>query len=744
MPILTLRNVKTQEYYDILWREIHLIGRAGFGADLEISDDSSISRCHANLTLVKKSSGNLMKLFLILVDKQSKYGTFINNLDEPIESNRPKILKIGDKIRFGVMDSNWTVEEYTLVVCPSTLKTYEKDELKNMITSFGGRVERNWSEECTHLCMNSVTVTEKVLLCLASAKSIVTVQYFIELMRGLNPHSLSKVPACIDYKPQLAESLLNPNSLSLDVNNKRKTLFSGKTFICSTVNQLNRLSKLVKLTGGEIMSYSAGMLSDNDILSSTKYILMQRDPQTEEDNHLYQRILEKLKMVNKRSIPENDIGFAIIFSNTTKHCNPSFNVSLVNLESQSNSIKSQESIVLASETEVLTVNNSELLSVNTIPDSLPNTIPDSSPNTIPDSLPNTISDSPLNTIPDSLPNTGGAFKRPFEVVFDSEEIIQPINKRFLLANGEGENNSKETIRIENECEIEPTPSCSNHNVQSPIPKTQTVDTNDNLSLTTVSSSHCISNTNKSSLMFEPTPSSGNQNMQSPTPKNQTVTTNDNLGLTTVSNSQHISNRNKLSAWLQSTVADNNVNNTNNLQSKTAENLAVPSKRKIANDNPVFNNENEDPFNYMDIDEVEEHPKKKPRNGDMNSIFFPMTDTSSSNKSEPSKTVETNANVAVDPNFIMNLLSEAKGTGQFIDASIPHNKSSDNTNEDTKYDSLLNSVIVETVSMVVSRPTQTANIIQGNNSNLQNFKKFKKKGPTMRIPHIVPMEFIQID
>jgi len=64
-------------------------------------------------------------------------------------------------------------------------------------------------------------------------------------------------------------------------------------------------------------------------------------------------VLEKLKIVNKRSIPENDIGFAIIFSNTTKHCNPNFNVSLVNLESQSNLIKSQESIVLAPETEVL-------------------------------------------------------------------------------------------------------------------------------------------------------------------------------------------------------------------------------------------------------------------------------------------------------------------------------------------------------------------------------------------------------
>jgi len=88
-----------------------------------------------------------------------------------------------------------------------------------------------------------------VLLCLASSKSIVTIQYFIKLCRGLSPRSLCKVPACIDYKPQLAESLLSPNSFSLDVDNKRKTLFSGKTFICSSVNQLNRLSKSVKLAG---------------------------------------------------------------------------------------------------------------------------------------------------------------------------------------------------------------------------------------------------------------------------------------------------------------------------------------------------------------------------------------------------------------------------------------------------------------------------------------------------------------
>jgi len=66
-------------------------------------------------------------------------------------------------------------------------------------------------------------------------------------------------------------------------------------------------------------------------------------------------VLEKLRLTNKRSIPENDIGFAIIFSSIEKHCNAKFNVSLVNLKLRSDVNKPQESIVLAPETEVPTL-----------------------------------------------------------------------------------------------------------------------------------------------------------------------------------------------------------------------------------------------------------------------------------------------------------------------------------------------------------------------------------------------------
>lgn len=46
-------------------------------------------------------------------------------------------------------------------------------------------------------------------------------------------------------------------------------------------------------------------------------------------------------------------------------------------------------------------------------------------------------------------------------------------------------------------------------------------------------------------------------------------------------------------------------------------------------------------------------------------------------------------------------------------------------EDIEHDNLLGSVIVETVKMVVSKPIQIPDTVEGSHSSLQNFKKFKR-------------------
>lgn len=56
-------------------------------------------------------TGRNVNMLLEVVDKNSKFGTFINSgisLNEQIDSNRSVFLKEGDRIRFGVMNSIWT------------------------------------------------------------------------------------------------------------------------------------------------------------------------------------------------------------------------------------------------------------------------------------------------------------------------------------------------------------------------------------------------------------------------------------------------------------------------------------------------------------------------------------------------------------------------------------------------------------------------------------------------------------
>jgi len=138
-------------------------------------------------------------------------------------------------------------------------------------------------------------------------------------------------------------------------------------------------------------------------------------------------------------------------------------------------------------------------------------------------------------------------------------------------------------------------------------------------------------------------------------------------VTAVPDSQNVSNKNNHPAWLQANIINKNDNcNANNFHLKTVENGNI-TKRKISNVSSTISNNDEDPFDYMDIDEIEGHPKKKLKKE--HSIFSPVV-TTSTNKSKHQKTAKPSANEALDPNFITNLLSEAKGTGEIIDASKP--------------------------------------------------------------------------
>ncbi|XP_050537629.1 nibrin [Daktulosphaira vitifoliae] len=674
--LLTLQCEKSGKCYDLLKKETNVVGRFGFDGDLEIPDDLSVSRFHAVISVTKKVVNNFVEINIEVIDKNSKFGTFINEgIDNnvSIKSGIPKVLKLHDKIRFGRIDSIWVVKEFQVIVCPSTLTKPDKDNLKKLMTKLGGIMVREWSDECVHLCMNSITITEKALLCLASAKPIVTLQYYFDLYKALLPNSMITLPFCDGYIPPLKEALLNTEFISFNVINKRKRLFGGLTFICSTKEQLVRIEKMVKYAGGEAIHFLDCNISIEEILNSSSYILMQQDPFNMKDVDKYSTIIKNLEVKNKRLIPENDIGLSIINVNTKKHCNPSHKFTLVNLQSQASNLDTP--IDLVPETEVVFFNESKTCSVNIIQDSQV---------------------------------SQQRFKRPCEEYSDSEEIIfsrkrTPINEEVNIKHeikGEiQDENFEEEFKIEITDNID---SLKNENVEPDLLKNSYSLSTELKNLSTIENS-CIATIQPSQEQLI-----------------ETKTNMFNSNCTDVAKS----------VIHQYSLASNRT------------------KRKIHDTRTIFNDnyDEDDLFDYKDIDEIEGPPPKKKTQNSLLQSFFCLPE--SSVKKEVVSSEKTDVKSIIDPDYIMkNLLADVKDDAQFIDTSnLICNQSSCNELNQSENKDLINSVITETRCMVVSKSANklTNSTSFQNGCSLPNFKKFKKVGPTIRIPYIVPLTFSQFD
>lgn len=219
--------------------------------------------------------------------------------------------------------------------------------------------------------------------------------------------------------------------------------------------------------------------------------------------------------------------------------------------------------------------------------------------------------------------------RPLEVeaVMSSDDEIKWPQKQALMSYDKRKNNNNEKIRVEEDLEL----------------------------FKRINKSVSSNSTFKLSEPIEPTESYISSNIVGSC-------------VTSVPSSQNVSS-NSYSASPQTNITNKNYSyNFNNFHSKTNENRVI-TKRTILSVSSMVNNEDDDPFDYMDIDEIEGQPKKKIKKHN-ESIFFPLLEnTSTAKNEEPKSSVP-----IVDINFIMNLLSEAKDTGDFIDTSKPSDKS----------------------------------------------------------------------
>ncbi|EDV25459.1 uncharacterized protein TRIADDRAFT_55562 [Trichoplax adhaerens] len=256
----------------------------------------------------------------------SKYGIYLNDSKDKITS--PIQLQDGDTIRFGFQQQQWRISYEPFVVATSRLNdAAEKDSMISSIKKLGGHYVNNWIEECTHLVVNEIRVTVKVLSALTSCKPIVTPKYIIDLVNSIESRKEWIDPEI--YLPTLSE--IEGDVTSRDqfkVNTKRQNIFSSKTFVFLINKQYQRLKQAVTSCGASTRLVESRDSIDQTLLLSTDSLVITPNLHamkalTPAQKDLIETVEGLLLTNGFRLISDSEIGLAVIHTDAQKYCNPS-------------------------------------------------------------------------------------------------------------------------------------------------------------------------------------------------------------------------------------------------------------------------------------------------------------------------------------------------------------------------------------------------------------------------------------
>ena len=323
-----------QNKWGLVPGETFTVGR--MEGDITNERDSSMSKRHAKLT-VRQTRGS-GRPEVILEDVGSKFGTHLNenillgshllSAKSPVgvkSLKEPYKMKEGDRVRFGV-DSIYSLTWLDFHVTCSMLKHREdKRSLENLLKKIDQKwkLENNFSESITHLVMESISVSSKMVKCLARGIPIVNCQYFRDLVQCLETRQ--KLPDVSGYLPPVSESevQLKNNSISFQVNPDRRVLFSGKLFVFLNEAQYTEVFPCCRYAGGEAVLWTRE--AEVESLSS-QHIVIKPPGATSQggtsQNTIFGLVSSVLSSQARISVSQTDVYQAIVHCSTQFYCNP--------------------------------------------------------------------------------------------------------------------------------------------------------------------------------------------------------------------------------------------------------------------------------------------------------------------------------------------------------------------------------------------------------------------------------------
>lgn len=273
------------------------------------------------------------------------------NIDyiQPVNRIIIHIVHVNFRIRFGRLESLYRLDRMAIASLSTTLTPDEKKSLKRHLDTVNGRLINDWCDQCTHLTVARLSITMKVLHGLAGTVPIVTPDYWVAFVASARCNTALPDPQ--DFRPPIAEAYITP-LVSLQPNVERRRLFARKEFVFMLHAHMERYELCVQLAGGRCCSLDRKRVQRSTLLK-TDVCVVQYHPstqsQTSEDIGQVSRFLRDN---GRRTIPESEIGLALLHCSTRKYCNAEFRMDGEFVEQRLEGLVSRTpSALLAPETE---------------------------------------------------------------------------------------------------------------------------------------------------------------------------------------------------------------------------------------------------------------------------------------------------------------------------------------------------------------------------------------------------------
>ncbi|XP_002154561.4 nibrin [Hydra vulgaris] len=296
----------------------YIVGRKD--CDIVLNGDATISRKHAVIEIKKRLDDEEVTI----VDK-SKVGVFVNKIK--VQPNQEINIKANDVILFGKYSVNFILKKTKINAVLSGISNSDsKKNCKSLIQQLGGKILSEWNLDTTHLIMEKLTFTIKVVCALASGKYIVTPKYFEDLFESCNKKQ-AKIPLEKSYLPPIAENSLLKMESFFAPDFKRQSLMEGKQLVVLSSSQCMRIRLAFELAGGNVILKTKHDTAITKSLSSMQTLVLQTEKKDDlsasnEENNWKQVVYRKLKSHSLRPIRESEIGLAILYASLQSFCNP--------------------------------------------------------------------------------------------------------------------------------------------------------------------------------------------------------------------------------------------------------------------------------------------------------------------------------------------------------------------------------------------------------------------------------------